>query len=222
MKLYITDMSLFVLAVFYLPVVLWLLWKLLKQPISILKKSVLAILLLAIAYAIPLGDVTVNSMAMGKVCPSAGLHIYKTVEVEGYLTDIGDGEILKKHPYRFIETKTYQTKPDGSRYYRKYERQPDGTITSELIDQPTAAYEFIFGQWYLDQERGVSVKQDVVRNRASNEFLAEKNLFNPLPGWLDNALVFRWFGYGGEDGCHGVPAYGFESNVLVPKHTANE
>lgn len=142
MKLYITDMSLFVLSVFYFPVVLWLLWKLIKQPVSIVTKTVSAILLLAVAYAIPLGDVTVNSMAMAKVCPSAGLHIYKTAEVEGYI-DSGSEITLRQSPYNFVESP--QLKIDGNYYWIRVEKQPDGSISKTNLEKPTAEYEVLTG-----------------------------------------------------------------------------
>ncbi|MDD2774879.1 MAG: hypothetical protein PHU06_02870, partial [Gallionella sp.] len=86
MKLYITAPSVFVLIVFYLPVVLWVLWRIGRSPRwRGMKKAGVMLLALLLAYAIPLGDVTYNSMAMAKVCPRAGLHIYKTVEVDGFI-----------------------------------------------------------------------------------------------------------------------------------------
>ncbi len=219
MKLYITAMSLFVLAVFYLPLVFWILKRIWQSSRwHGLKKAGMLMMATVLAYAIPLGDVTVNSLAMAKVCPTAGLHIYKTVEVEGYLANIGDSSVLRKYPYRFIEAKTYQTKPDGSRYYIKYEMQPDGTIKNELIAQPTATYEVLSEQWHLDQKLGVSVTRDVVRNRISGEVLADIKLFNPIPGWVDKVLVYRWFGLGGQHGCWGQPAsFVYVNNILIPK-----
>jgi len=61
MKLYITAPSLFVLIVFYLPVVLWVLRRIWRSPrLKGAAKAGLLILTLLLAYAIPLGDVTVN------------------------------------------------------------------------------------------------------------------------------------------------------------------
>jgi hypothetical protein len=220
MKLYITDLSLFVLIIFYLPFVLLVLWRVLRKSLPFGRKMGMAALIVVIAYAIPLGDVTINSIAMAKVCPSAGLHIYRTVEVEGYLTDIGDGDILKKHPYRFIERP--QLNVDGTYDWIHYEKQPDGTVFYGRLDQPTAEYEVAYEQWHVDKKRGVESSAYVVRNRLSGEVLAERNLFNPLPGWLDKILVYRWFGIGGRDGCHGAPSAGIdESMILIPKQSNN-
>ena len=46
---------------------------------------------LLLAYAVPLGDVTQHSMAMAKVCGKAGLHVYRTVKVEGFSKNPGSG-----------------------------------------------------------------------------------------------------------------------------------
>lgn len=211
MKLYITGMSLFVLAVFYLPLVLWALWKLLKRPIPTPRKTALIILLLAIAYAIPLGDVTINSLAMAKVCPTAGLHIYKTVEVEGFVGSTA----LRDAPYRFNESPTRRV--DGTYYWRRFEKQPDGSISVTELENPTAEYEVIDGQWSYDQKRGVLVMRDMIRNRISGEVLAESFLFNSLPGWLDRVLVYRWFGSGRHVDCNATTIE--KTKILIPNQS---
>ncbi len=211
MKLYITDMSLFVLAVFYLPVVLWVLWQILRQPAPVVLKVAMTLLLVVLAYAIPLGDVTVNSLAMAKACPSAGLHIYKTVEVEGFVGSTA----LRDTPYRFNESPTRRI--DGTYYWRRFEKQPDTSISVTDLGQPTADYEVIDGEWRYDQEHGVSVMRDLIRHRITGESLAENLAFKPLPGWVDRFFVYRWFGYGGREGCPTVLTGDFKQQVLIPK-----
>ncbi len=104
MKLYITAASVFVLLVFYLPLVLFLLWRIVRRKrLGKIAKAVVIPVVLIIAYAIPLGDVTLNSIAMAKVCPKAGLHVYKQVRVEGDFDRSGGEHVLQKFPYRFIE-----------------------------------------------------------------------------------------------------------------------
>ncbi|MDD2893430.1 MAG: hypothetical protein PHF20_05830 [Halothiobacillaceae bacterium] len=221
MKLYITPPSIFMLVIFYLPLVLWVLWRIWRSPRwRGAKKAGVMTLTVLLAYAIPLGDVTVNSIAMAKVCPSAGLHVYRTVEVEGYLTEIGDGKILKKYPYLFIETP--QLKTDGTYYWGRYKTLPDGTVSYERVDQPKAEFEVVSGQWHVDGNLGVEVLTDVVRNRISGEVLAAEKLFNPLPGWMDKILVIRWFGSGGRRGCWGEPSSMVDvSRILIPKQSNN-
>jgi hypothetical protein len=209
-------MSLAVLAVLYLPLVLWMLWKILKQPMPVVKKVAITMLVMMLAYVVPLGDVTINSMAMAKACPSAGLHIYKTVEVNGYSGDIGGRDTLDRYPYRFIET----TRPGGQIVH--YEKGLDGPISVRLLEQPTAEYEVVSVQWHFDNERNVETSSYSIRNRITRQILAEYPVFKPLPGWVDRLLVYRWFGSGGRQGCFGAPADNFIQQVLIPKKsTAN-
>lgn len=181
-------------------------------------KTGILIITLLLAYVIPLGDVTVNSMAMVKVCPSAGLHIYKTVEVEGYITYLGDGGILKKYPYQFIETR--QRKANGTYFWSHYERKAGNEISRKQLDQPTAEYEVALVEWHVDKSQGVEARAEVIRNRITGEALAERIMFNPLPGWLDQILVVRWFGAGGRHGCWGAPMGMIDTaKVLIPKQS---
>ncbi|HRE15572.1 MAG TPA: hypothetical protein PLW86_00690 [Rhodocyclaceae bacterium] len=217
MKLYITNLSLLVLLLLYLPVVLWglrRLWR--SQQLRGLWKAGVMMLAIVLAYALPLGDVTVNSMAMGKACPKAGLHIYRTVEVEGFIGRYR----LSDTPYQFIEMPMLRT--DGTYYWNRSERNPDDSIRQKKLEQPTAEYEVVDGQWHVDKVLGVERKTDVIRNRVSGELLAERNLFNPLPGWIDKVLVVRWFGTGGSHGCWGTPSAGIaETKILIPKQPKN-
>lgn len=97
MKLYITAPSVFVLIVFYLPAVLWVRRRIWRSPRRRgAGKAGLMMFTLLLAYAIPLGDVTYNSLAMAKVCPSVGLHVYRTVEVDGFI----DRYDLRGSPYQ--------------------------------------------------------------------------------------------------------------------------
>lgn len=220
MKLYINEISVLVLIIFYLPIVIWALRKIWASHLHGLTKLFAMFSAYVMAYLIPLGDVTYNSIAMAKLCPIAGMRIYKTVKVEGYLTDLGDGDILKKYPYQYIETKTYQTKPDRSLYYRKYEKQSDGTITSRLIDQPTAEYEVRRRGLRYDQTIHAEKASWVIENRITKEIIAEWLFFRALPGWLDRVLVYRWFGYGGSAlSCTSRSDFSsWEQKVLLPKN----
>jgi len=212
MKLYITGMSLFVLAVFYLPLVLWVLKRIWNSPRwHGIKKAGMLMLATVLAYVIPLGDVTINSLAMEKVCPTAGLHIYKTVEVEGFVGSTA----LRDTPYRFNESPTL--KVDGTYYWRRFEKQLDGSISVTDLEQPTAEYEVVDGDWRYDQEHSISIMRDLIRHRISGQILAENLTFKPLPGWVDSFLVYRWFGRGGREGCPTVPAGYFKQQVIIPK-----
>lgn len=218
MKLYISDLSLFVLILFYLPFVLWGMVRLWRTPqLQGAKKMGALLFAVLLAYLIPLGDVTVNSIAMAKVCPSAGLHVYKTVEVEGYATSIGSEKIFEAHPYKFIDVREYTTSGD---VWNHFERSADGGIRKSVQKQSAAEYEIVDGDWHVDHVRGVEVTTDVIRNRKTLEILAKRDLFNPLPGWLDKTIVIRWFGAGGRRGCWGeYESFSDPFWILIPKHS---
>lgn len=216
MKLYITDLSLLLLVLFYLPFVLWGLLRIWRTPkLHGFKKAAALIVAVLLAYAIPLGDVTVNSLALAQACPSAGVHIYKTVEVEGYATSIGSQKILEAHPYKFIDVREYTTSGD---VWNHFERSADGDIKKIVQRQSAAEYEIVGGEWHIDHVRGVEATTDVIRNRNTLEVLAVRNLFNPLPGWLDKIIVIRWFGTGGRRGCWGeYDSFVDPSSILIPR-----
>lgn len=228
MKFYITNLSLFVLIFLYLPVVLWALWRVWRSPrLRGAWKAGAMILAVLLAYAIPLGDVTVNSLAMAKVCPSAGLHVYKTVEVDGFVGHY----TLSESPYRFIEFQMLRT--DGTYYWIRYEKDPDGSISERKLEKPTAEHEVLAADGYAkfngfelpgyDPETHTSKSRWVIRNRVTGEILAEWLFFRALPGWLDRVLVYRWFGTGGSAlSCTtGSDFSVWPGKILLPKQSIN-
>ena len=211
MKLYITAGSVFVLVLFYLPVVLFVLWRIARSKrLSRLGKAFILPLFLFVAYAIPLWDVTQNSFAMAKVCPTAGLHVYKQVKVEGYFDRSASEQVLERYPYRFIE----YTRP-GEKITR-LERDSTGTISKSIHDTPMSEYQVEYEDWKLDRTLKAFVLRDVIKHTATSQVVGERLLFNPIPGWVDRVLVLRWFG-GAIQGCHGKKDYEFRSKILIPK-----
>lgn len=222
MKLYISDISVFALIIFYLPLVIWLWRKIIKMPVTITKKIVLSVLFFIIAYLIPLGDVTFNSIAMAKACPTAGLKIYKTVEVDGYL-GLAHRDDLKRSQYHFLEGRA----PGGK--VVRYEKQSDGTIVTTKLDKPTAEYEVLYPSDHgksnglllkeFDQKTRTQKSRRVIRNRITGEVLAEWLFVSGSAGWLDHALLYSWAGTGGGllSCTHGSDFSIWPGSVLLPK-----
>jgi len=213
MKLYISGLSILILLIFYMPLVLFILWRIVKSNFGKAAKVIAILVFLLLAYAIPLGDVTVHSMAMAKVCPNAGLHVYKQVKVDGYFDPSASDQILDLYPYQFIE----YTRPGARERIIHVERSQDKRTIKSTLDTPAARYEIKYEGWGINKDLGVSVLRDSVINRNTNEVLGERLLFNPIPGWLDRVLVLRWFG-GAIQGCHGQAGYEFRSKILVPNN----
>lgn len=210
MKFYISDLSLVALAAFYLPLVIWVLWRIWNSGLQRGAKVAALMVAVIVAYAIPMWDVTVNSLAMAKVCPTAGLHIYKTVEVDGLIAGVG-ADFLERHPYKYAEVKA-----PGGRWAR-YERQNNQVATSQ-IDSPISEYEVGSNGWHLDLERGVDVLRYFIRHRQTKEILADDIKFRSLPSWVDKVFLYSWAGTGGGEFCGSEKAiYTILPKVLVPK-----
>lgn len=211
MKFYISDLSVWLLLIFYLPLVIWVLYRVVTSPnVAELKKVAAIGVTLILAYAIPLGDVTLNSIAMAKVCPNAGVHIYKKVYVDGYFYEGYAEEPFKKSPYRFIEARE-----PGKETITRVERVGDKFVKTEL-SAPTAEYEYLSKGWTEDRQARVGRLRYAVINRNTGEVLAERLLFNPFMGWVDSYLLGALFGVGLQ-GCHGNPSHSIAGEVLLPK-----
>lgn len=214
MKLYISDLSIGMLLVLYLPLALWLLWRVSRSTAVTRKIKLIVIpVLLVLAAVMPIWDVVVNSLAMEKVCPTAGLHVYKKVRVDGYY-DTGSGpRQIEEYGYRYIETK----QPGGK--VAHYERQQDGSIKRTELEQPTAEYEVVYESRSPVPELGVrSMQRWHVRHRETGEVVGEWLAFSPMHGWVDRYLLNRWFGVGlrGCDGENGI-ASRFPNELLLAR-----
>ncbi|MDD2774937.1 MAG: hypothetical protein PHU06_03180 [Gallionella sp.] len=123
---------------------------------------------------------------------------------------------------------------DGTYYWVRTEKKPDGSITRIELSQPTAEYEVLTGGGYAEY-RGLKLDENynpetlteksrwVIRNRITGEVLAEWLFFNAIAGWLDNVLVYRWFGTGGgASSCtHNSDFSSWPKKILLPKHSTN-
>ncbi len=209
MKLYISGVSVIVLIVFYLPLVIWIMRRIWGGNLQSGAKASAMILVAIVAYIIPLGDVTVNSVAMAKVCPTAGLHIYKTVEVEGYAGMVS-GDILKRYPYSFVENESYGK-------WVRWEWQ-DNEIKLIRGVSPKSEYEITSDTWHPDPQKRVEVMRDIIRHRMTGEILADDLKYQPLPSWIDRLFLFSWAGYWSPGNCGSKQnIYQIVHQVLLPK-----
>ncbi|MES9899243.1 MAG: hypothetical protein ABW148_09490 [Sedimenticola sp.] len=246
MKLYISDLSIYVLVFTYLPLVIYLLVRLLfNRNLSKFAKTVSIAVAIPIIYAIPFGDVTLNSMAMARACPQAGLHVYKKVKVDGYLDSSAVSRNMEKHGYLFMESYVI-----GGGYAR-HDLQEDGSIKETFMDKPTAEYEVVYKSYYRKRdgtfrmvysrdESSVYPSEDNLkalpggetriggmhrwqaRNRITGEVIGEWITFGPLHGWLDRIFLNRLFG-ASLSGCSGRSTWpesdysNFRHIILQPK-----
>ena len=210
MKLYI-GLAGPALLIFYLPLVLIGLL-VLASKVWRWKKRYWAIpLYLILAYLIPLGDVTWHSWKMNKACDQAGLHIYRTVVVDGFQGLYADRDTMKEHPYVFVEDKPFP----GEKTINRFERKGDEIVVTK-IPEPTAEWEIIRDRLdCYDKDLGVIVDGEVIRNRNTGEVIAKDRYFTARMGWIDNLIgsVID----NGAGGCYRRPKLITEFHrVLIP------
>lgn len=189
MKLYVTHEVLWFLAIFYAPIVLWLFWKLWRALPKNLTVRVLGVVVIsALAIAIPLGDVLSTSIKMAELCPQVGTFIHRTARVEGFYTDLGTPDMLKRG-FKYIEA----SKPgDKIVLYRKDAEPLEFDAKAHQIK---SRYEFIYneriGAYQGDQHIGID--RSVVRDRETGAELGYTLNFTAYPGWIDQN-TFGLFG----------------------------
>lgn len=210
MKLYI-GLAGPALLIFYLPLVLIGLL-VLASKVWRWKKRYWAIpLYLILAYLIPLGDVTWHSWKMNKACDQAGLHIYRTVVVDGFQGLYADRDTMKEHPYVFVESTPYP----GEKSVNHFERKGDEIVVTK-IPGPTAGWEIADEHInYYDKRQGVIVNSKVIRNRHTGEVIADDRYLRALGGWVDGLIgsVID----NGAGGCEREPRMITEfHNILIP------
>ena len=139
-------------------------------------------LYLVLAYLIPLGDVTWHSWNMAKVCPKAGLHVYRTVVVDGFTPS--SEYTLRERGYRFTEGRI----DPSTGLTTRWEKTASGDILRFDKILPKSEWEEVSGTALPDKRLGVNVTHEFVRNRITDEVIAERWFFSAWRGWVD-ALI---------------------------------
>jgi len=214
-KLYISDGALWLLAIFYAPIVFWLLWNLWKKLSPQLPvKLVVTLFSFLIAAAVPLWDVVITSLKIAELCPHAGLFVKRSVNVDGFYTNFGSPDMLDRG-FKYIESRSY-----GDRLV-VYSKE-GGTVKKEEFDaskyQVKSRYEFIYGsERVVNYLQSISEHRSVVRDRETNDELGYALRYAIYPGWVDRQTVARigkvmWT-------CQAIPAQSVTlmERVLLPK-----
>lgn len=131
-------------------------------------------------------DVIIISLQARKLCrEEAGLHVYKTVEAEGFLGDISI-DYWVKYGFRYVES-VYQNR-------KAIFTLKEGNIIRDTVPQFMSRYEYTRESQVLKAsfEKG----KDIIRDRQTGEILGDLVAFYVYPGWLDSRLVgllgFSW------------------------------
>jgi len=128
-------------------------------------------------------DVALTSGKMAKLCPQAGVHVKKSVQVEGFYTSYGSPDMLDQG-FRYIESRSY-----GNRLvvYSK-----DGnTIKNEEFDARTyqvkSRYEFAYNAEHgaFQGRQDIGIQKSIVRDRQTGEEFGYSVTYFAYPGWVD-------------------------------------
>ena len=171
----------------WLPLVLLGLVILLIKVKTWMTRAYLIPLYLVVAYVIPLGDVTLNSWHMAKVCPNAGLHVYRTVVVDGFFGEYTSDLVLKKYPYTYVEWREF----DDSKNVRQFVREGNGII-EKTVAKPLSQWGIFKDKFdSSDKIQKVIVDRVVIKSLNTNELIAEEVGYTARMGWLD-AKISSW------------------------------
>lgn len=190
MKLYISEGALLLLVLFYLPVVIWILWKAWKNLPPRLPIRITGIVIAsAIAVAIPLWDAAITSYHMAKLCPHAGVFIKHSVKVDGFYTKFGSPDMLDRG-FKYIESRGV----GNQIIVYSIEGEKTRTDKYDVKDyQIRSRYEYIF-----DAESGpyqgrkdIGISKSIVRDRATGEELGYTLRYKAYPGWVDRNTISR-------------------------------
>ena len=139
-------------------------------------------LYLILAYAIPLGDVTWHSWNMAKVCPKAGLQIYRTVKADGFMH--GGEYTVRERGYLFAESKINLS--DG--LVTRWEKTKFGVQRFDRVS-PKSEWELVSSTALPAYEQGVSKEYEAIRNRVNGEIVAERSVYIAWRGCVDASIA---------------------------------
>lgn len=173
--------------------------------------KVLAFLLFAL---IPTADAFYGRMKLRDLCAKeGGLKVYRTaMDVDGFLTDSLIESILRKYPFKFIETKELKG-------YARYSKSADGKITSEPIDSPQSRYEY---QTTQGDSKDLYMKLTfAVRVRDTREILGLVNDFRYAGGWFERLMSASVAGRANAGHCPLPPYHEIEEQLIISTLKAN-
>lgn len=139
-----------------------------------------------VAMVVAYWDVYQISREARRLCrEEAGLHVFRTVEAEGFLGDISI-DYWAKYGFRYVESPYRGNK---TRFTMN-----EGKVTSESILDYVSRYEYARDTRAL--EAPFEREQDMIRDRQTGETLGDIVAFYVYPGWLDSRLLgllgFAW------------------------------
>ena len=187
----------------------------------------LSLILSVVLLSLPFWDVLAIGYEADKLCKEqGGLHVYKTVEAEGFLGSSGI-KYWSKYGFKYVE--------DGGTRDRKFRiTLVKGKPKYEQISVYTSRYQSRGGK-YEAISRHFGRFRYFVQNRQTGEVLGDLVYFSISPGWFDhlflgllpvefNPWICGWeapLGEGEYSPAHGKRLYSYRDLVratIKPRH----
>lgn len=189
MRLYISEGAVWLLVVFYTPLALlalWFLWRKLPKRLPIRIGGLLIAAFLA--AAIPLWDVMITSAQMARLCPQAGVTIKRTVNADGFYTNLGDVGYLKRG-FNYVEAKSGNRVEIYTKAGNEIQIQEIDTEKTPYV--PKSRYEFIYDaeSGAFEGRRDIGIQKSIARDRETNEELGYALRYKAYPGWVDRNTI---------------------------------
>lgn len=168
--------------ILYLPAVLVFLWSLWRQIKHLLWPVVVPLGL--VLASLPFWDVYMISLDASRLCKDqGGLHVYKTVETDGFLG--GSAERWLKYGFSYIEG-------GGGKFMSRYTMQ-EGEIKHQRVEKFISRYSAGTGDNHKVITSKISRLSEAVIDRETQEVLGDLVYFSIHPGWFDS-LTLGWAG----------------------------
>lgn len=180
-QFYMSGLGFGIYLVLYLPVILVFLWSLWRK----VKLPLVGVVPIGLVIAtLPFWDVYMTSLDASRLCKEqGGLHVYKTVEAEGFWG--GGAEYWLKYGFNYMEG-------GGGKYMSRYTLK-NGEVNHQYVDSFISKYAVGTGDDHKVITRRISRTSDVVIDRKTKEILGDFVVFGIYPGWFDS-LTLGWAG----------------------------
>jgi len=179
---YMTDLGKMAYVVLYLPLVLGLLWFFYRKIFRKARLAWLAMVVLAFPLlTLPFWDVYMISRDAERLCKEqGGLHVYKTVEAEGFLGS-SSMKFWSEYGYQYVEN-------GGGEKMSRYTMQ-NGKVTHQRIQKFISRYASGTGDNHKIISKSISRSSEQTFDLQTNEILGELVIFNIHPGRFDGILL---------------------------------
>lgn len=142
---------------------------------------------LIVMLLVPTWDILPGVYHFNKLCADAGLHVYKTIKVDGfYYKDAGSGiadYLLRKKGFKYIEAEDEK----AARKLAKYHLSKDGVLLKESIKKPKSRY-ILSENWKIDEGLNSAKFEHEVRDRENGEVLAVFRVYGYFGNWVQSII----------------------------------